>query len=133
VKRLGGAFRILFVLWAGSLWGLIWVTTTLFNAQPDRRLAGLLAGHLFSIETYVGLVAAGFALLLPGRGRFIPGYIAAGVLALNEWGLRPIMQTARDRGSNWGLSFGAWHGVSMLLYLVACLALLVLVWKDDFR
>jgi hypothetical protein len=132
VKRLKSVFRILLVLWAGSLWGLIWVTTTLFNAQPDRRLAGLLAGHLFSIETYVGLVTAVFAVLLPGRTRFVPGYLAAGVLALNEWGLRPIMQTARDQGTHWGLSFGAWHGVSMLLYVGACIALLVLVWNDDF-
>ncbi len=133
MKRLASAFRILFVLWAGSLWGLIWVTMTLFNAQPDRSLAGSLAGHLFTIETYVGLAAAGLALLMPRRGRFVLGYIAAGMLALNEWGLRPIMAAARIHGTHWGLSFGAWHGVSMLLYLVACLAVLVLVWNDDFR
>jgi hypothetical protein len=133
VKRLASAFRLLFVLWAGSLWGLIWVTMTLFNTQPDRSLAGALAGHLFSIETYVGLAAAGLALLLPGRGRFVLGYVAAGVLALNEWGLRPIMAEARAQGAHWGLSFGAWHGVSALLYAVACIALAVLVWNDDFR
>jgi hypothetical protein len=133
VKRLTAAFRLLFVWWAGSLWGLIWVTQTLFHAQPDRRLAGLLAGHLFSIETYVGLASAGFALLLPGRGKFFPGYLAAGLLAVNEWGLRPLMAQARAQGSFLALSFGAWHGVSMVLYLVACIALAVLVWNDDFR
>jgi hypothetical protein len=32
-----------------------------------------------------------------------------------------------------GLTFGAWHGVSAVIYLAACLALLVLVCKQDFR
>ncbi len=49
------AFRVLFVLWAGSLWSLaIWVAPTLFFTQSDRHLAGVLAARLFSIETYLG-------------------------------------------------------------------------------
>ena len=68
------------VLWAGSLWSLAaWVAPTLFHAQSDRHLAGILAARLFSIETYVGLGAACFALLLPERGKFIWGYLAAGL------------------------------------------------------
>jgi hypothetical protein len=133
VTRLAKAFRLLSVLWAGSLWSLIWVTQTLFHAQPDRTLAGLLAGYLFSIETYVGLATAACALCLPAPGRFRFGYIAAGVLAFNEWALRPVMRAARADGSYLGLSFGGWHGVSMLLYLVACIALLLLVWNEDLR
>ena len=55
------------------------------------------------------------------------------MLSVNEWLLRPVMAEARMHGTNFGLSFGAWHGVSMILYLIACLATLVLVWNDDFR
>ena len=44
-----------------------WVAPTLFYAQGDRHLAGVLAARLFSIETYVGLGVAALALMLPGR------------------------------------------------------------------
>jgi hypothetical protein len=43
------------------------------------------------------------------------------------------MAHARAAGTAFGLSFGAWHGVSMGIYLIACIALVVLVWQDDFR
>ena len=126
--------RLLLVLWAGSLWSVgLWVTPILFSAQPDRQLAGVLAGRIFSIETYVGIAVAGLALLMPARNRFIWGYVAAATLAVNEWGLRPVMVAARANGSAAGLTFGAWHGVSAVLYVLACLAVLVLVWKQDVR
>jgi Domain of unknown function (DUF4149) len=128
------AFRILCVLWAGSLWSLAaWVAPTLFYAQSDRHLAGVLAARLFSIETYVGLGVAALALLLPGRMRFVWGYIATALLSLNEWILKGIMTQAHARGAVASLGFGAWHGVSAALYVLACLAVLRLVWKEDFR
>jgi Domain of unknown function (DUF4149) len=124
------AFGIVFVLWAGSLWSLaLWVAPTLF-AQGDRHLAGVLAARLFTIETYVGLAAAGFALALPDRARFAPSYLAAALLAANEWMLKPVMNRAHTEGAVLGLSFGAWHGVAALLYVLACLAVLWLVWRD---
>jgi len=130
---LRNAFRVVFVLWAGSLWSLAWVTSTLFYGQADRHLAGVLASRLFTIETYVGLAVAGLALVLPGRTKFVWGYVAAALLTVNEWVLKRIMAQALQHGSALGLGFGAWHGVSALLYLVACLAVLRLVWKENFR
>lgn len=126
-------FRVLLVLWAGSLWSLTWVTWTLFHAQSDRHLAGVLAGPLFSIETYVGVSVAALALLRRGQSKFVWGYFAASLLALNEWGLRRVMDAARAHGAAAGLTFGAWHGVSMVLYLIASLAVMVLIWNEDFR
>jgi hypothetical protein len=126
------SFRLLLVLWAGSLWSLAaWVAPTLFYAQGDRHLAGVLAARLFSIETYVGLGVAVLALLLPVRNKFVAAYLAAALLAVNEWILRPLMAEAHALGSVWGLSFGAWHGVSALIYFAACLAVAVLVWKEQ--
>ncbi|HME38550.1 MAG TPA: DUF4149 domain-containing protein [Steroidobacteraceae bacterium] len=127
-------FRVLFVLWAGSLWSLAaWVAPTLFHAQGDRQLAGVLASRLFSIETYAGLAVAGLALLLPGRAKFVWGYLAAALLAVNEWVLKRVMEQAHAHGAAAGLTFGAWHGVSAVLYLLACVAVLRLVWNEDFR
>jgi hypothetical protein len=127
-------FRVLFVLWAGSLWSLAaWVAPTLFYAQGDRHLAGLLASKLFSIETYVGLGVAALAMLLRRGVKFTWGYSAAALLSVNEWGLKRIMAQAQVHGTAAGLSFGAWHGVSAVLYVLACLAVLLLVWNEDFR
>ena len=127
-------FRVLFVLSAGSLWSLAaWVTPTLFRAQGDRHVAGVLAARLFSIETYVVIAAAVLALLLPGRIRMGGVYAAAGLLAVDEWVLKPLMESARSHGSAAGLSFGAWHGVSAVLYVIACLAVLLVVWKENLR
>jgi hypothetical protein len=131
---LRNVFRIAFVLWAGSLWSVAaWVAPTLFYAQSDRHVAGILAARLFSIESYLGLATAALALLLPGRTRFVLLYAAAAVLALNEWVLKRAMAAAHTHGAAFGLGFGAWHGLSAVLYVVACLAVLVLVWKEDLR
>ena len=131
---LRNGFRVLFVLWAGSLWSLAaWVAPTLFHAQGDRHLAGVLAARLFSIETYVGLGVAALALLLPGRTKFVWGYLAAVLLSVNEWILKRVMEQAHVHGTAAHLGFGAWHGVSAVLYVLACLAVLSLVWNEDFR
>jgi hypothetical protein len=134
VSVLRRVFRLLLALWAGSLWSLAaWVAPTLFHMQSDRHLAGLLAARLFSIETYVGLGAALFAVLLPERGKFTWGYIGAGLLAVNEWALKPVMSLAHTGGAAGGLSFGAWHGVSAILYIAACLAVAVTIVRADSR
>jgi len=124
---------VLMVLWAGSLWSLLWIVAVLFHAQSDRHLAGLLAARFFQIETYLGLGVAALAILLPGRTRFFWAYFAAALLAVNEWILKRVMHLAQTHGTAAGLSFGAWHGVSAVLYLMACIAVLILVWKEDFR
>ena len=126
-----GVWRVLLALWAGSLWSLAaWVAPTLFYAQSDRHLAGFLAARLFGIETYVGVGAALLAALLPTRSNFKWGYAAAALLAANQWALAPVMAEAHVRGAVGGLSFGAWHGVSAVIYLLACLALIVQVGKE---
>jgi hypothetical protein len=132
MRLVANAFRIVYVLWAGSLWSLaVWVATTVFALEPDRQLAGRIAARLFGIETYLGAALALVALLLPSRARFFWTYPAAALLLCNEWVLKPLMSEARLRGPVYGLSFGAWHGVSALLYVGACLAVALLVWRDE--
>jgi hypothetical protein len=85
VKILARPFRVLMMLWVGSLWSLLWVAAALFRFLTDRHTAGLIAARLFSIETYLGLAVAALALLLPSRGRFLFGFIAVALLTPNEW------------------------------------------------
>jgi hypothetical protein len=134
VKFLQRVFRVLLVLWAGSLWSLLWVAATVFKFQPDRHAAGLIAGRLFSIETYLALGVAILAILLPGRGRFRLVYFAAAILAVNEWILKRVMIQAQVHVTAGGLGFGAWHGISAVLYVLACLCIVIMIFKkDEFR
>jgi hypothetical protein len=127
-------FRVVFVLFAGSLWSLaLWVAPTLFFEQPDRHLAGVLAARLFSLETYLGLIVAALALITHGLGRMRWLYAAVALLAVNEFILKHFMDSARSHGTALGLGFGAWHGVSAALYLLAALAVLLIVWKENLR
>jgi hypothetical protein len=124
-------FRVLMTLWAGSLWSVVWVAAALFR-YLDRHTAGFIATRLFSVETYLGLAVAALALLLPDRGRFRLGFLAVALLAINEWLLKRVMNAALSHGSAWGLSFGAWHGVSAVLYVLACLCVLIMIYKDEY-
>jgi Domain of unknown function (DUF4149) len=134
VKLLRNLFRVLFVLWAGSLWSLAaFVTPTLFYAQPDRHLAGTLAARLFSIETYLALGLSLLVLSTAARSKYLLGWLATALLVINEWALKPVMEQARVHGHALGLGFGAWHGVSALLYIVACVLVIILVWRDAVR
>jgi hypothetical protein len=133
VKILARPFRVLITLWAGSLWSMLWVAAVMFRFLNDRHTAGLIAARLFSIETYLGLAVAVLALLLPGRGRFRLGFLGVALLAVNEWLLKHAMSLAQTHGSALGLGFGAWHGVSAGLYVLACLCVLVVIYRDDYR
>jgi hypothetical protein len=133
VNFLARAFRVLLILWAGSLWSLLWVAAVLFRFLSDRHTAGLIAARLFGIETYLGLVVAALALTLAGRGRFLLGFVAVALLAFNEWILKAVMAQAQTHGGTAGLSFGAWHGISAGLYVLACLCVAVVIYKDEYH
>ena len=49
--------------WVGSLWAISYVAApVLFYTQPDRELAGKLAGHMFSAMHEIGLVCGTYLL-----------------------------------------------------------------------
>ena len=124
------AFRLLLVLWAGSLWSSVWVALTIFHSQPDRHLSGVLAAKLFAIETYLGLGVA-VAALLVHAARFRFGFMAVALLLFNEWVIKAFMDQALAQGAALGLGFGPWHGVSALIYLGACVAVVVAVCRHE--
>jgi Domain of unknown function (DUF4149) len=126
-------FRVLMALWAGSLWSVLWVTAILFNSQIDRHVAGLIAGRLFSIEAYIGLAVSLLAIMFPERRRYPLLYTAAAILSVNEWILKRAMNLAQTQGTAAGLSFGAWHGISAVLYMLACLSVVLVIYKDEYR
>jgi hypothetical protein len=127
------ATRLAIVLWAGSLWALaLWVAPVVFHVLDDRHRAGLVAAQLFRIEAYLTLAVAALAAVRFGPRRSRPIQAACAVLLLNEWLVSPIIGRAAREGSVLGADFAVWHGVSGILYVLACLAALLAVWQNDF-
>jgi hypothetical protein len=108
------------------------VAPTLF-ALLDRKLAGQVAARLFLAETLIGVVVAlavfvvqRFGGVSLSRGAFMA--LLVGVLApvSSEVILGPLMQAARSAGNM--ARFGALHGVSALLFAIACVSAVIVVW-----
>jgi len=127
--------KVLTVLWIGSLWTIGYlVAPTLFRLLPENRaLAGAIAGQLFTIESYLGLVCGGALLVMAisQAGRSItwriavPGAMLALIL-LGEFGIRPLLVELKAQGLSQSAAFSRWHAVSAVLYLAN--SLLGLAW-----
>lgn len=132
--------RVLLTLWVGGMWtvGFI-VAPTLFAMLEDNRvLAGSIAGRLFTIMSYIGLVCGTLLLIavIVQYGKAVLRQWRAWVLLLmlviiciGEFVLQPMMAQLREAGlqdAN-AVAFGRLHGVSSVLFLINSLAGLVLV------
>ncbi len=133
--------RLLLSLWAGGLVTIGGVVAPmLFATLADARLAGQIAGDLFRVATVGSLVLCLALMFLERRGqvsrptrRQLLGRVApAALLALSEWGVRPLLEAARAAGGSGSFAFGLWHGASALLYAVAT-AWLVATLVTEFR
>jgi hypothetical protein len=124
---------LLLSLWAGSLLTVCAIAAPSGFAVLDRRGAGQLAGRLFLIETLIGVVVAACFLVAFAMGRVTAARSVAILVAIgaaaplaSEVVLGPLMQAARNAGDM--ARFGALHGVSALLFGVACVCSLIAVW-----
>ncbi len=133
--------RVLLTLWVGGMWSIGYlVAPMLFNMLDDRRLAGTIAGALFSVISYIGLVAGAlllFAGLYAAGRRWYASWRIWSLLAMmflimvGEFGLRPEMTALRDAGLVEGTKaaacFARLHGMSSVLFLFNSLMGLVLI------
>lgn len=132
--------RVLLTLWVGGMWtvGFLVAPTLFAMLEENRMLAGSIAGRLFTIMSYVGLVC-GILLLLAvivQHGKGCLRQWRSGVLLLmlliiciGEFLLQPMMAELRQaglQGEN-ATAFGRLHGVSSVLFLINSLAGLALV------
>ena len=137
---------IIITLWIGALWAIGLVAYVLFKTLPDNhQLAGNLAGQLFTIVRYIGMVSAFYLLIQRlldyGTGALKQAYFWAILLMLllilaEYFGIQPILaQLKADAMPNdvmksvFASRFGKWHGIASVAYLVECLLGFVLVLK----
>ena len=126
--------RLLLVAWAGSMWSVCGlVVPALFRLIPDKSQAGNVAASLFDLISVLSAVVGLLYVLLqrPRLDRFAKASVLAAVMAPLAFllGLRPWMNAVRAAGDM--ARFGQLHGVAGLLFLVACVALALLVWRAE--
>ncbi len=126
---------ILLTLWAGGLWTICGVVAPSLFALLGRETAGEIVGHFFAIAAWGGLSIGVILLALTRtpvwsqhRGA-VASLIAVSALApiVSQIVLGPLMHQARLGGDL--RRFALLHGVGGLLFLVACLGTLAVVWK----
>lgn len=135
-------------LWVGGMWAIGYVAApVLFASLGDRQMAGMVAGKLFALIGWIGLVSAAYlAIFLIVRrggqvfrsGVFWLVLLMALLVAASQFGIQPLMaqlkaaalprevmeSVMRDR-------FAAWHGISSILYLVqSLLGLWLVIWAN---
>ena len=127
---------LLITFWVGSLWTICGlVAPMLFATLEDRHAAGNLAATFFRAATVISVVVGAvlIALAVTGRlgsaDRLMKWLIATTAAAplLSEVVVGPYMERARAAGDM--ARFGALHGVAALLFVVACVSGLLLVWR----
>jgi len=133
--------NFLLTFWVGGMWAIGYIAVPLlFQQLEDRKLAGSLAGEMFTIISVVGLVCSAILFGMQiGRvgwrgwrqwrvwclfGMFI-------VVAVSFFALQPMMGELKAQGliesSDAVKQFGILHGVSSSLYLINSLCGLILV------
>ena len=126
-------------LWIGGMWivGYL-VAPVLFNMLDDRQLAGSLAGRMFTIMSYLGLVCGSFLIIgqlsqsgsgISSNWRFWLLCVMLVMIVIGQFVLQPMMSELRDAGlqGEAASTFGKLHGISSALFLFNSLAGLILV------
>ncbi|GHT93371.1 hypothetical protein AGMMS49545_12550 [Betaproteobacteria bacterium] len=137
-------FQFVLTAWVGMIWTIGYlVAPTLFYTLDDRVLAGEIAGHLFTVSGWTGLMLGGYLLiiLLLQRGikslRALAFWLTALLLiltAVSLFGIQPFMQHLKDAAAPLDVMqsalrdrFISWHGISSALYLLQSLLALGLL------
>jgi len=135
---------IALTLWVGAMWAIGFVVApVLFARLSDRALAGLLAGKLFTLVSYLGIACAAYLLLyrLLRHGgaslRQLAFWVIVVMLILivaGEFAVQPILAGLKAQAlprevmeSVFRDRFNAWHGIASTLYVIESLLGAVLV------
>ena len=121
-------------LWLGMQVMAGYIAAPILFGQLGKQEAGNIAGVLFSINNYFGLLAWIVAWLvvrsnrnrsLSDNGKVAPKFIILLLLltASNQFLISPVIAAHKTGTANWllsllGGSFGMWHGISSIIYLV---------------
>ena len=132
--------RIILTFWIGGMWVVGYlVVPVLFKQLPTPQMAGDLAGSLFMLLSWSGLIAALTLTLIyfyinREKWRFLVLFVITLFIALNLFYLTPEIATLREmagdalqKGTELHSRFAKLHGIASGLYLLVSLLGLLLV------
>lgn len=119
------------------------VVPTLFKLLPDRQLAGIVAGHLFTLLAYIGIACALYLLVYQvqqfgrtaiRRRLFRITAVMLSLVLVGQFVLQPILADLKQQAlpldvmqSAFASQFRTWHGISGILFLIQSLLGIALV------
>ena len=133
--------------WVGSLWAISYIAApVLFYAQPDKQLAGMLAGHMFVNMNHIGLICGAY-LLAYFLGQFKQAAIRMTLFRVTAvmllitlimlFGFEPVMNHLKVQAlpldvikSEFAGQFKILHGISQIFSLIESLLGVYLVIKS---
>ena len=136
MRSLAGALQfITATLWVGGMWAIGFIVApVLFATLPDRALAGLLAGKLFSLIAWVGIACAIYLIVYrparDGAGALRQGLFWTALLMLvlvicGEFGVQPVLAALKEQALPKQVMesvlcdrFATWRGVASGLYVI---------------
>ncbi len=140
MKKLAG---VLAGAWLGLQLGVGYLVAPVLFQNLERTQAGELAGVLFTVTAYIGL-AVWLLVYFTGRTEEKRAYarpytgkwvlLLLVLLAANQFLVTPVIEAHKMGTANWlltllGGSFGRWHGVSTIIYMVCSVLGLGLVFR----
>lgn len=136
---------IIIALWAGALWTSGLNAYLLFDHLQDKQMAGMLAGNLFKVVGYIGMVSAFYLLIYRlvqyGTGALKQAFFWAVLVMLllvlaGHFGIQPILESLKAQAlpvdvmqSVFADRFRNWHGVASVAYLIQSVLAIVMVLK----
>lgn len=132
--------------WVGGMWAAGYIAApVLFQALPDKALAGMVAGKLFAVAAYMGLICALYLLLyfylargkeVLRQGIFWIVVVMMTLTLVGQFGMQPLLADLKLQAlpqyvmeSPYAGQFRFWHGVSSIIFLVQSLLGAVLLLK----
>ena len=116
------------------------VTPVLFQVLDDRQLAGMIAGHLFTANSYIGIACS--CLLLVGGFIKVAGnrlkdsriwilLVMLAIILVGQFIFQPMMAELKVAGfpvgSKEAIEFSRLHGMASILFLINSILGLFLV------
>jgi hypothetical protein len=121
--------------WVGGLWVVGYLAVPiLFRAQPDKQLAGMLAGQMFIWLGILGMVCGTYLLIrrvsISGRAalRQRSFRVVALMLLITlvlQFGIQPIMAALKVQASPLDVMHSAFSGRFKMLHGIASIAYLI--------
>ncbi len=139
-SRLLAGERILLTLWVGALWTIGYIVApALFANLEDRALAGTLAGLMFELVAYIGIVCGALLLVFNQlrRSERRRNWRAAVLLLMlllvcvGQFVLAPAIGELRVAEVTDSRAFAKLHAAASVLYLINSLLGLALVAAPD--